>query len=160
MKRNRQNIIVKDEKARNRRSPSTSPFDKSESNTSPRGQRIQGPNPISRGVTCDAFPQGNDKFLRLHDGSNTLKLSLPAKHHFTNVALQIGAVIVAVLFGAFAVQAVRLSSQANHYAALAVNQSIAQNQMAMYALCNSLQLQIRFVCLWALTPFHSNPIHC
>lgn len=62
------------------------------------------------------------------------------------MALQIGAVIVAVIFGAFTVQAVRLSNGANHYAALAVNQSIAQNQMELYGICNSLQqLQVRLI---------------
>ena len=141
--------------ARNRRSPSASPVDDHEYNISRRRERIKCANPISQGIACDATRQEKENSVRLNDSSNTLKLSLPAKHHCTNVALQIGAVIVAVTFGAFAVQAVRLSNHANHYAALAVNQSIAQNQMAMYAICISLQLQIQSVCLWALTPSHS-----
>lgn len=116
-------------------------------------------NQISQGIADDPVPQGKEKLVRLHDSPNILKLSLPAKHHSTNVALQISAVIVAITFGAFAVQAVRLSNHANHYAMLAINQSIAQNQIALYAICNSLQPRVRLVGLSAPTPFDPEAIH-
>ncbi|KAL8794190.1 MAG: hypothetical protein Q9195_003258 [Heterodermia aff. obscurata] len=82
-----------------------------------------------------------DRYSRSSDGLNGSMVSIPSRQHIANVALQISAIVAAIAFGAFAVQSVHLANDANHYAATAANLSLASNQMAMYAICISIQLQ-------------------
>ena len=83
-----------------------------------------------------------DKISRRSNRLNGLMVSLPSRHHIANVILQISAIVAAIAFGAFAVQSVHLANHANQYAAAATNLSLASNQMAMYAICISSQLQV------------------
>ena len=57
------------------------------------------------------------------------------------MTLQLSAIAAAIAFGAFVVKSVHLANRSNHYAALAVNQSLDANQIALYAICASTQLQ-------------------
>lgn len=83
-----------------------------------------------------------DKPGRLDKWPDRSKLTHTPRQHIINVSLQVAGIAAAGAFGAFAVQSVRLSKDANHLAAIAVNQSIAQNRMAMYSICVSSQLQV------------------
>ena len=77
--------------------------------------------------------------------SNSLNRSMiprSSKQNIANIILQISAIVAAIAFGVFAVQSAHLANQANHYAAAAANLSLASNQMAMYAICISSQLQV------------------
>ena len=67
---------------------------------------------------------------------------LPRRQYIANIILQFGALAAAIAFGTFAVQSVHLANHANHYAAMAVNQSMTQNQLAVYAICMSGQSEV------------------
>ena len=84
-----------------------------------------------------------DKISRRSDRLNGSMVSPSSRHHIANVILQISAIVAAIAFDAFAVQSVHLANRANQYAAAATNLSLASNQMAMYAICISSQLQVR-----------------
>lgn len=83
-----------------------------------------------------------DKISRWSHSLNGLMVTLPSTQHIANIILQISAIVAAIAFGAFAVQSVELANHANHYAAAAANFSLVSNQMAMYAICISSQLQV------------------
>ena len=92
---------------------------------------------------CKETLSETDQIRRRSDSLNGSMVSLPSRQHITNVTLQISAITAAIAFGAFAVQSVHLANQSNQYAAAAANLSLASNQMAMYAICISIQLQVR-----------------
>ena len=91
---------------------------------------------------CKESPSEIDKIGRWRDSLNQSMISLPSRQHIASLALQISAIVAAIAFGSFAVQSVHLANQANQYAAAAANLSLASNQMAMYAICVSSQLQV------------------
>lgn len=91
---------------------------------------------------CTETLSETDQIRRRSDSLNGSMISLPSRQHITNVTLQISAITAAIAFGAFAVQSVHLANQANQYAVAAANLSLASNQMAMYAICISIQLQV------------------
>ena len=109
---------------RHRHQPSSSDFSTQEDNA-------------SKGTLSEI-----DRISRWSDSPNKSMIARPSKQEIANVILQISAIVAAIAFGVFAVQSAHLANQANHYAAAAANLSLASNQMAMYAICISSQLQV------------------
>ena len=89
-----------------------------------------------------ARPQGTGTAMTtddLHDlpqNSPIVKLSSPIGQHIVNVILQLAAIVAAIAFGYFAVESVQVANQANSEAHLA-------NQIAIYAICNSINNPVR-----------------
>ena len=92
--------------------------------------------------SCKETLSQTDKASLWSDKLNGSIASPPSRQHIANVILQITAIVAAIAFGAFAVQSVHLANQANQYAATAANLSFVSNQLAMYAICISVQLQV------------------
>jgi hypothetical protein len=72
-------------------------------------------------------------------------LSPPIGQFVINTILQIAAIGAAIAFGVYAVRSVTVGSDANSYAAKAVEQAVTANQLAILALCLSSGNQVRNV---------------
>lgn len=73
------------------------------------------------------------------------KLSPPIGQFIINTVLQISAFIAAIAFGIFAVKSVTVANDANHYAAIAVQQAVTANQLALLAVCLSSANQVSHI---------------
>jgi hypothetical protein len=65
------------------------------------------------------------------------KLSPPIGQFVINTILQMAAFAAAIAFGVYAVKSVTVANDANHYAAMAVQQALTANQLAILAVCLS-----------------------